>query len=171
MVLSLCHFLDKQAEARRVRSLACGGQQSQDSNQALWLAWALHHCTVRGTGVAVGAECISVEWMKTQRFGLCRREISSRSPVLQLSLLWCFLSLLLHRCCYFRSEIDPWCQHSPETAAHLCSRMRGFRLFGSIYWRGRRNDCERMSPQGGYWAFLQHLQLFPTHRKWNCLSL
>lgn len=37
MVLSLRHFLGKQAEARRVRSLARGGRQSQDSNQALWL--------------------------------------------------------------------------------------------------------------------------------------
>ena len=63
MVLSLCHFLDKEAEARRVRSLAQDGWQSQDSNLALWLrARAPHHCTVHGPGGAVGAE-----WMKTQR--------------------------------------------------------------------------------------------------------
>lgn len=65
---------------------------------------------------------------------------------------WCYLA-------------GPWCRHSPETAERLCSRTRGFQSFDSIYWRDHRNDCELTSHQGGCWAFLQHLRLFPVHRK------
>lgn len=81
-----------------------GGQQSQDSNSSsrAWPSATALCCGIEG---AVVAQCISVKWMKTGRLACVEGKSSSRGPILLLSLLCWFPSLLLHHCCCFRSEI------------------------------------------------------------------
>lgn len=105
-MLTLSHFLDKETEARTVRSLAQGRQHRQDSHSSPLtpgpepLATALRP----GPGDAAVAQCISVERMKTCPFGLCRREISSGNVLFCSPPGPAVPIMTLHHCC-FRKEI------------------------------------------------------------------
>lgn len=103
-MLSKSYFLDKEeAEARRVRACLRVANRARIQTQAPEpepSATALC-CGIEG---AVVAQCISVKWMKTGRLACVEGKSSSRGPILLLSLLCWFPSLLLHHCCCFRSE-------------------------------------------------------------------